>query len=78
MKYHAFFFLNEETTFENIISLQFLKLKYLKGIVCYYLLYSQEWEDDRLTWTPAAKDDIDTIFAKPATVWKPELIVDNS
>ena len=30
------FFLNEETTFENIISLQFLKLKYLKGIVCYY------------------------------------------
>ncbi|XP_060564950.1 neuronal acetylcholine receptor subunit alpha-4-like [Ruditapes philippinarum] len=37
-----------------------------------------EWEDNRLTWTPAAKDDIEEIFSKPGNIWKPELVVDNS
>lgn len=39
---------------------------------------TMEWEDDRLVWTPSSKDDIDRIFATPATIWKPELMVDNS
>ena len=42
------------------------------------IIIFKEWEDDRLVWDPATKDDIDTIFAKPSTVWKPELLVDNS
>jgi hypothetical protein len=42
------------------------------------LLYIQEWEDDRINWTPSAKDDIEEIFSKPADIWKPELVVDNS
>ena len=45
-------------------------------IVCHILL--QEWEDNRLTWTPAAKDNIEEIFSKPDNIWKPELVVDNS
>jgi len=38
----------------------------------------QEWEDDRLTWNPATYGDVETAFAQPGKIWKPELVVDNS
>lgn len=37
-----------------------------------------EWEDPRLAWSPELKADIDVISAEPATLWKPELVIDNS
>ncbi|XP_062584914.1 neuronal acetylcholine receptor subunit alpha-3-like, partial [Saccostrea cucullata] len=37
-----------------------------------------KWQDDRLVWNPSSYGDIDLIYTKPAKIWKPELIIDNS
>ncbi|KAH3836077.1 hypothetical protein DPMN_109446 [Dreissena polymorpha] len=37
-----------------------------------------EWEDERLIWNPDDKDDIESAFAPPDKIWKPELVIDNS
>ncbi|XP_069120782.1 neuronal acetylcholine receptor subunit alpha-3-like [Argopecten irradians] len=37
-----------------------------------------EWDDSRLTWTPASFTNVDHIYALDKEIWKPELFIDNS
>ncbi|XP_060564945.1 neuronal acetylcholine receptor subunit alpha-2-like [Ruditapes philippinarum] len=60
----------------SILAIDELDLKSQKLTSAGWLSF--EWEDDRINWTPSAKDDIEEIFSKPADIWKPELVVDNS
>ncbi|KAL4217453.1 Glycine receptor subunit alpha-3 [Mactra antiquata] len=60
----------------SILAIDELDLKSQKLSTAGWLTF--EWDDSRLTWDPAAKDDIDVIFSKPGNIWKPELLIDNS
>ncbi|XP_060068088.1 neuronal acetylcholine receptor subunit alpha-3-like [Ylistrum balloti] len=37
-----------------------------------------EWDDSRLTWTPASYTNTDHFYALDKEIWKPELFIDNS
>ncbi|XP_045179881.2 neuronal acetylcholine receptor subunit alpha-2-like [Mercenaria mercenaria] len=60
----------------SVLAIDELDLKNQKFSAAGWLSF--EWNDSRIEWDPSAKDDIEEIFSKPADIWKPELVIDNS
>ncbi|XP_052814410.1 neuronal acetylcholine receptor subunit alpha-3-like isoform X2 [Mya arenaria] len=60
----------------NVLAIDELDLKSQKLTLAGWL--TMEWEDSRLAYTKASYDDIESAFAQPSKIWKPEVVIDNS